>query len=195
LKSISFSILLVLFLGPASQAAELFQVKEDSARTGSRIRPVSASANVPFELDYDQLSDGQVQIVRAGYESLPQSYEPPYPEGGIEAIYKFIDQALNSATRQVQGEMLIGAQVDEKGLVQNVSFYLTPTQDMATLAAHALMRVKFKPATCKGDPCAMEFPLYMDFQPRTGEPEPGHQGIWLQFVSADDRADVVGRRR
>jgi len=55
--------------------------------------------------------------------------------------------------------------------------------------------VKFKPATCKGDPCAMEFPLYMDFQPRTGEPEPGHQGIWLQFVSADDRADVVGRRR
>jgi len=187
---------MALLLGTQiAQGQELFTVRETLAAVGSNIHPLSASANLPFNKAYAQLSPEQVQIVRSGYESMPEGYEPPYPEKGIKSIYTLLDKGLNSAARQVQGEVIASGQVDENGLVQSVSFHNSPKQDMQTLVAWVLMQVQFKPGMCGGKPCAMEFPITVDFQPRAINPAPDQQGIWIQFLSSDDKTGIVYPRR
>jgi len=195
-KRTTLALLMLLTTGGIAQAAELFVIKESRPSAGSRVKPVSASANVPFDKAYAELDAAQQAIVRDGYETLPESYEPPYPEKGLMPIYTAINQALDSSSKVVMGDLLAGAQVDEEGQVQNVSFYIPATEDLMKLAAFSLMKTRFKPALCNGQPCAMEFPLYIDIRTTADKDVPeGHAGLWLQFVDDRERATVVNSNR
>lgn len=195
-KKTILALLALLGTWGLAQAAQLFVIKEDRPVAGSRVKPVSASANVPFDKAYGELDVAQQAIVRGGYESLPDSYEPPYPEQGLMPIYTAINQALDSSSKVVTGDLLAGAQVDETGQVQDVSFYIPATEDLMKLAAFTLMKTRFKPARCNGEPCAMEFPLYIDIRTTADKDVPeGHAGLWLQFVDDRSRATVVNPNR
>ena len=57
-------------------------------------------------------------------------------------------------------------QVDAKGVAQSVSVIASPDSDMTRVAAGVLMLETYKPALCAGQPCAMAFPVRMEFHRR-----------------------------
>jgi hypothetical protein len=47
--------------------------------------------------------------------------------------------------------------VDEKGEAQSAAALQSPNRNVTQLVAFALMREKYKPGTCAGQPCARDF--------------------------------------
>lgn len=54
---------------------------------------------------------------------------------------------------------MIFADIDEEGVTQKVTVYFSPTEKLAELGTAVLFNTQFDPATCRGEPCVMEFPF------------------------------------
>lgn len=139
-------------------------IREESPETGTRIRKDAATWKISFKKRYEELSDEERQSLRASYENMPQEDEPPYPADGMENIVKDIVQIQQAVL--AKGKMFAVVDVDDEGNGRSVKFYEIPDPDMARPVALVLMKVKYKPAKCSGQPCAMEFPLPLNFRIR-----------------------------
>jgi hypothetical protein len=63
--------------------------------------------------------------------------------------------------------MFLWVVVDEKGIVNEVKVVESPSAEMSKSIAGVMMYAKFKPARCNGAPCAMDFPLELEFPDNT----------------------------
>ncbi|RBP49901.1 hypothetical protein [Arenicella xantha] len=138
-----------------------------TAPKGSKMRPVEATSYIPFNKDYTELSDRQKKIYRADFEGLQANQIPPFPKGGTREIYGPLIKG--HARIGGGGELLLFANIDKKGTVQKVTVYRSPSEQLAELATTVMFNVKFNPATCAGEPCAMEFPFLFDVPHRVRE--------------------------
>jgi hypothetical protein len=127
------------------------------APIGSRMRTVEAESYVPFNKNYSQFSTRQKEIYRQDFKGIKPDQIPPFPQGGIQEIYVPLIEA--NYRLGGNGELMIFADIDEEGVTQKVTVYFSPTEKLAELATAVLFNTQFDPATCRGEPCVMEFPF------------------------------------
>ncbi len=164
-----FFFLVVVALSAASQP---ITAKEDqvmynlygTAPLGTKMRPVEAKSPIPFNKKYSQLSQRQQNIFRSYFEGLKANDIPPFPENGLQEIYK----PLVEGHKRVGGggELLVFTEINEGGGVNKVIVYKSPSKELADLATTIMFNTKFKPASCDGEPCTMEFPFLYDVPQR-----------------------------
>jgi hypothetical protein len=146
----------------AQQAPESYHLARPDARTGSNIRQrVVSGSDVPLDKTYAELSAEHRARVRALYEALAADDEPPFPADGLKPVYSAMADLQHHLL--VKGRLTLVASVGADGDVTAVQALGSPDADMVRAAANVLMLTKFKPATCKGKPCAMDFPFRFNF--------------------------------
>ncbi len=133
-----------------------------SNQKGEASRIVGSSAVPPWK-GYAQLTPDEKSVVRAGYGALGAGDEPPYPLAGTQAIIRAIHRDAAPAGRE--STVHVVARVSADGTVEHVDVRSAPYPAMGQRLASMLKKSAFKPAMCKGEPCAMEYPLVFTIAP------------------------------
>lgn len=140
---------------------ERFSIRDEYPRTGSHIKDDIAISPLPPYKSYHELAPEQQEIVKARYEQMGEGDEPPYPEKGMAGIYKVLHEVQKRILKE--GILDMEVEVDPEGNAQNVTVFRTPEALANEAIAMALMRTKYKPALCKGQPCSQKFLLHAMF--------------------------------
>ena len=144
-------------------------IKQDEPLTGTSIkREIAKSTGVPFDKEWNELSREQQRVVRGEYDNLPEDSEPPFPIGGIRSLYGPIAKAYQNLSARIgEGEILMLAYIDAAGRPTKIEVYKTVDDKQFTaFAASTIMSAKFKPAICKGSPCAMPYVVTVKLERR-----------------------------
>ena len=144
-------------------AADDTFVAQKGAITGKRI-PWQATTFAPsYEKRYGEMTAVEQQHFRTWYEDLDERDEPPYPANGLREL--FADIAKIQKKLRMEGLMLAVAHVDEHGDAQTVSIVQIPNEAAKAPLGFILIQTKYKPGLCDGTRCAMDFPVYFNFEP------------------------------
>ena len=100
---------------------------------------------MPFDKEYAELSQQQRQAFKSQYERMGEADEPPFPLAGLRSLYEPMVKAQARANIEVR-------------------IVRTPGKAMTNFVAGVAFLTKFKPAVCRGAPCAMGFPVRVDFK-------------------------------
>ena len=162
-------ILLALLAASAVPAAEQPAEPEYSFRTEGHVRlrsgPIDVSwESIPFNRTYSELTQEQKARFKTLYVGMPESDEPPYPAGGLKALYEPIGQgqAALRASGVVEMEIVVGAD----GEPAEVLVMRSPSSAVTKFVGSVAMLTKFKPAICSGQPCRGSFPLRVQLRMR-----------------------------
>jgi hypothetical protein len=160
---------LIATLGKAALAADKelpnYSLKDDVPDTGSSFRRnVVGGAIVPLDKRYSELSAEEKAILKSQYDGIGPNDEPPFPVDGLLPIYRLV--ADGQRRLQVTGSMVLSVDVDSGGDATSVSAPKSADPDMVSLVASILIKQKYKPGTCNGIPCNMQFPVRFDFTRR-----------------------------
>lgn len=150
---------------PSRADDDLFRYRgREYAPTGSNVtRRLNWTGKLPFDRTYAELSAAQKAEIRDQYNGLAASEEPPFPQGGLRAIFRLVDESLDPTTPRLSpGSLLVVAKVDARGDVQGVNVYKAPNPFIQTAVSQALLKTPFKPASRDGAPVAMDFLLSAD---------------------------------
>ncbi len=139
-----------------------YTLKQPELTTGTNIRGTIASATIPFDKKFGDLTLEQQRQVRSQYERMGPEDEPPFPVNGLGPIYKTIAAAQQKL--RVEGNLSVAVEVDSLGRALSVSVFQTTDPKMTQFVAAVLMKEAYKPAVCAGSPCTMQFPFRMHFQ-------------------------------
>lgn len=123
--------------------------------------PKVLSIPVPPEKSYEELTSEQQQRIKSVYTILQDDDEPPYPLGGTKTMYLLMSKVQEVAPTEAILNMM--AIVDKNGNGVEVMILKSPSPEMSRYAVMVLMQQKYKPAKCAGQPCAMAFPLRINF--------------------------------
>jgi hypothetical protein len=168
-----YILVVFLFTGTAQRVFAEEQPREKvykwlgTAPKGSNMRPIEATSPIPFNKKFEHLNDRQMAILRSYFEGLKKTDTPPFPKKGIKEIYG----PLIKGHKKIGGggDLLVYAEINDKGLVNKVTVYESPSQKLADLATTIMFNTKFKPPTCDGDPCTMDYPFYYKVPHRNRE--------------------------
>ncbi|MCK6422857.1 MAG: hypothetical protein L6Q73_18400 [Aquabacterium sp.] len=134
------------------------ELRESQPATGTSIqRKLVSGGNIPIRQTYAQLSEEHRSYLRSFYTNMPEADEPPFPAGGLIAIYRPISQVQGAMRGEGLVEMYVMVNTD--GRAVSVSVYKTPDPATSEEIAKVLMLTEYKPALCAGKPCVMEFPF------------------------------------
>ena len=128
--------------------------------TGSIIALDVASAAIPFDKTWAELTPQQQEIVRSDYESMAAEDEPPFPLHGLKRIVLPVAKRADSTGDF--GKLVASVTIDGEGNPHDVVVYKSPSKELTAIAAAGLIDTKFKPAACKGQPCTMAFVLRVE---------------------------------
>lgn len=162
--------LLALGAPPLTQAADpvappRYSIKQDTADTGTNIkRNVVERSAIPLNRRYDELTAEEQALVKSQYEGMPADDEPPFPASGLAPIYRSIGDVQQRLL--ASGPLTLFVDVDAEGVAQSVSVIVSPDDRTAKAAAAVLMRARYKPARCAGQPCAMAYPFRIQLDVR-----------------------------
>lgn len=118
------------------------------------------SSTLPADKRYSELTRDQKEAFKAQYQSMTDDDEPPFPVDGLGSLYKPIAEAQRSM--RLEGALELEAEIDSTGKARSVSVRKSPSAEITQVAAAALLFQTYKPAVCRGKPCAMVFPLQVD---------------------------------
>lgn len=124
------------------------------------LTPLASSKGIPFSRSYDDMSLEQKQQVRDMYV-LDDDDEPPYPEKGTQRIYQRIVDAQQE--RLTKGPLYMHVHIDSEGNPTSVTTFASPEPFMTKWVSNLLVKEKYKPGVCQGKPCAMRFPISIQF--------------------------------
>ena len=147
------AVLLAVAIPVAAQ--DTYAIVEEAPAVGSTIKRRLVTWPVPINRTYAQLAPEHRELVRRAYPDLAPSDEPPYPERGMEPLLREIAVVQRGQLGEGPVKMLV--KVDAKGEAQSVAAVQSPNHNITQLVAFALMRERYKPATCGGQPCARDF--------------------------------------
>ncbi len=133
---------------------------------------------------YASLSEAAKQRVRDRYEDLAPDDEPPYPLEGMGTLQSALAKIV--PTLQLEGTLFAAVEINEKGEATGVSFHSLPIShagateaEIRQLYALPLVQARYKPALCKGTPCAMAVPIQHEISrfktPDRAGPDTGHR--------------------
>jgi hypothetical protein len=157
-------LLLTLMSVAAAQdvPTKRYSLKEDSPYFGTRVRrDVITNSRVPLDKPYHELSVDEHAFWKSQYEGIGPNDEPPFPRHGLKRIYAAIAEIQRKL--RVEGKLTMFVAIDIAGKAASVEVIASPDRDVARYVAQVLMLESFKPASCDGNPCSMQFPLRVDF--------------------------------
>jgi hypothetical protein len=132
---------------------------------GSAIRETVASGNAyPVDRPYGKFTEQEKASLRAEYENMPDTDEPPFPEQGLKAVIQPLGKLI--AQLRLEGEVSIIVTVDSKGVATDVALVKYTDLDTAKAVAGVLFDTKYKPAVCDGQPCRMQWAFRTKLLPR-----------------------------
>jgi len=158
------TLLLALAATSAAQdaPAKRYSLKEDSSYFGTRVRrDVVEDSRVALDKPYDQLSADEQAYWKSQYEGIGPNDEPPFPRYGLKRIYAAIAEIQRKL--RVEGKLAIFVAVDATGKATSVEVIASPDRDVTRYVSQVLVLESFRPASCGGMPCAMQFPLRVEF--------------------------------
>jgi len=142
-----------------------------AACSGSPVqdRPIgtsaTASAQVPLDKPYDELTPAQKSAVVSDYGKLRPGDEPPFPAAGLDPIVRQVRDLEQS--RLAKGPAAMVVSVNARGEPTKVTVYRANAfPEMTQALAYVLMHTKYKPARCQGRPCEGEYLFSFDFSAR-----------------------------
>ena len=139
-----------------------FTIKEDAPRTGSNIKRDEVWGPLPYDKTYAELTPEQQHMLKARYVQMDEGDEPPFPVDGLGPLYKALSKA-NEIARGGFGKLELEVWVDASGAATKVEILHSPDAKLSQYAGNIAMLTKYKPALCKGTPCAMGFPVRINF--------------------------------
>jgi hypothetical protein len=152
---------LLLALSTCLAHAQDYRIKEDEPRIGTSIKRDAARLSMPGDKTYSELSDADKARLRAMYEDMGPDDEPPFPARGYGSLMR--SMAAVHRKLHVEGMVDMGVIVGADGRASQVKVYSSPDPKLTTVVANVLMLEKYKPALCRGAPCAQEFPFRSTF--------------------------------
>ncbi len=149
----------------AQSGASQFAIKEYQARAGTSIlRDAVQSPRLPINKRFSELSADERAALLSYYGNFDVGNEPPFPIEGLKPAMELLVRMQNKLVDQ--GRLHILVRVDASGTASDAKVIDSPSPEMAKAAAGVMMFTKFKPALCAGVPCAMDFPLHVEFPAR-----------------------------
>jgi hypothetical protein len=121
--------------------------------TGSHI-PDSikmSPAPIPFDRGWDKFTPAQKHFVRSHYPALDVGDDPPYPVRGVRGFYD--ELAKLAGHLDLKGDVLLYVAVGADGKVTSVTTIGSLDPDIKRAIGAAAGQLKYKPATCGGQPC------------------------------------------
>ena len=135
-----------------------YQLRVDQTLSGSLDRsPVASSSPYPLDRRYEQFTEEERRTLRSFYEGMPATDDPPFPAAGMKGI--IADLGKIAALQQAEGDITIFVAVNEMGEATNVKLLKFPSMEIAKAVAFVLIKAKYKPASCSGQPCPQDFPF------------------------------------
>lgn len=153
-------------LAQPTSTPQRYNLKEGAKLFGVSLgAPIgNAISRVPFDRPYSQLTPEQQFEIRSAYVEMVEADEPPFPLEGLAAIYDPIMQGQQRLL--ATGAFNADVEIDREGNAVAVAVYKSPSQKVTEFVSSILLLTKFKPAVCRGEPCAMGFPVRVDFKVR-----------------------------
>ena len=162
LKRLLFLALFAAGSAWAQAPAPRYSLKQQDPDTGTNIRRDAVSdSGIPVDKKYAELTAEQQGWLKSQYEDMAAEDEPPFPANGMAPIYKAV--AVAQQRYPARGPLTLYVDVNSQGEATAVSVFESPDPQLAKAVATILMLEKYKPAVCKGAPCAMQFPFRVLF--------------------------------
>jgi hypothetical protein len=149
---------------PAPMAGRNYDVTKDKASGIGMPRAIARGSEVPTDVGYARLKLEQRQLVNSYFPALEEGDEPPYPAYGPLEFYELMSSLTGSL--QLRGDVMIYANVGADGKVAGVDLLGLDTPDLRRRVTAGLTGMRFKPAVCRGQPCAMRYPFRLHLGPR-----------------------------
>lgn len=126
-------------------------------RVSTERNEVARGLGVPADKPYGKLTPEQQAIVKSHYVILQDDDEPPYPLYGPRPFFKFISDAQSqmAITAEISIDVIVGAD----GKATGARILKSPLPDLSRFIVGELLKQKYKPAKCAGEPCEMVYPL------------------------------------
>lgn len=125
-------------------------------------RTHDAAPYMPPDATWAQITAEKKYFYKAGFPALEEGDEPPYPVDGTRALFNVILEAAGYFGRTV-GELRLYVLVGPDGRAISATTIGSPRPEVTQVAATAAMAQRYKPAVCRGQPCAMVYPLRFVF--------------------------------
>ena len=159
----------VLSLGVLAAAAVeplRYQLKEETKLFGFLPGFTAGNAEfvIPFDKSYEQLAADHRRMLKSAYVEMGETDEPPFPVGGLKAIYEPITEGQQQL--MVSGTFSADVEIDVEGTPIALAVYRSPSKAVTKFVSSVVLLVKFKPALCSGSPCKMGFPVRISFAKR-----------------------------
>lgn len=166
-------VALALGIGPATLASpasaqgvttveparETFSLRAADPEIGSHLpRRLTSNSAIPLDKRWEDLSAAHQKIWSQQYQRMGPDDEPPFPRRGLQSIYRAFDLASKGRVSS-SGVIDMEVMIDSQGVPQEVRVITTPGADATRVMAAVLLSESFKPALCRGQPCAMAFPV------------------------------------
>ena len=160
------AIVLSVTLPLLAAESEKYQLKEDTKLFGFIPGHTVGNAEyvIPFDKAYEQLTVAQQRLLKSAYVEMSESDEPPFPIGGLKAIYEPITKGQQRLL--ASGPFRADVEIDAEGNPMAVAIYHSPSKTVTKFVSAIVMLTKFKPAVCAGSPCKMGFPVRIGFEIR-----------------------------
>jgi len=143
-----------------SALAQEYTIKQTKPNVGTLVRrDIVMAGTIPLDKKYNELTPEQQKALKAQYEHMDDQDEPPFPADGLLPTYKAVGLAHEKFDLRHKGTLLLYVEVDSEGKAKSVSAETSPDPEISKEVGMFLMVQKYKPAVCKGAPCAQVFPL------------------------------------
>ena len=155
-------LILCSFLNEVQSAettpATRYSLKNTARSSGSG----NAFARVPFTKPYNELSPEQQASVKQSYEAMAEGDEPPFPVGGLQSLYEPVTRGFRR--QPIKGVFYAELEVGADGVPTSMAVFKSPDPGITSMVSGIVLLSKFKPALCRGVPCAMGFPVHIGFE-------------------------------
>jgi hypothetical protein len=148
-----------LSLSVSAFAGQQYALKGDTP-TGTRLQQIDATAALPFDKQYFELTEQQRDTYRARFSGIESDQVPPFPRNGLQEVYRPLIDANNNG---VSGQLSLQVVINELGQVEDLTVLNAPNANVAEKSAAAIRNTQFEPGYCAGAPCKMTLPVQIKY--------------------------------
>ena len=163
-RTVVIALSLAAALPVLAAGSERYQLKEETRNfLGFKVDHPDGNAEyvLPFDKPYEQLSASHQQLLKEFYVEMGETDEPPFPMGGLKALYEPITEGQQRL--MTSGSFIADVEIDARGDPIALAVYRSPNKAVTRFVSKIVMLSKFKPALCAGSPCKMGFPVRITF--------------------------------
>lgn len=137
-------------------------LEEGRYTLAGRIHDDGVVSALPLKAGWGELTPAQQNAFRTHYPALEAGDEPPFP---VKGQGRLLEEArrINEVFGPVKGSLSVHVLVGKDGKPLSVTAYGAPTATIVRALSALFMREQYKPALCRGTPCAMVYPLNFRF--------------------------------